>query len=65
MIVCHCKAVTDRQIKDAARRGARSCRDVANGCLAGSRCGGCVPLIEAMLKRVQRSRDSGSRVPRG
>ena len=55
MIVCHCKAITDRQIRDAARRGARTGHEVAAQCRAGGQCGGCVPLIEELLKVSERA----------
>lgn len=55
MIVCHCKAVTDRQIRDAARQGAKTGREVAVRCQAGSCCGGCAPVIEELLKVASRA----------
>lgn len=45
MIVCHCKVVNDRTIREVIRGGARSPRQVALACNAGRRCGGCRPLI--------------------
>ena len=55
MIVCHCKAITDRQIRDAARRGAKTGRDVAIQCQAGTCCGGCSPVIEQLLRASERA----------
>ena len=49
MIVCHCKAVTDRHIRNAIACGARDRFDVADACGAGGSCGGCVPAISALL----------------
>jgi len=49
MIVCHCKAVNDRAIRDVIRRGARSPRQVALACQAGRRCGGCLPVVRELL----------------
>jgi bacterioferritin-associated ferredoxin len=45
MIVCHCHGVTDREIRDSVRCGARSCDDVADICGAGASCGGCSSLV--------------------
>ena len=49
MIVCSCYAVTDREIRRLAREGARSPRQVAKACGAGSACGGCRPCVRAIL----------------
>jgi bacterioferritin-associated ferredoxin len=49
MIVCHCKAVNDRAIRDVIRRGARSPREVGLACQAGRRCGGCIPTVRELL----------------
>jgi bacterioferritin-associated ferredoxin len=50
MIVCHCKAVSDRRVRQAAREGARTCVEVSDACGAGSDCGGCHPTIEQILR---------------
>jgi len=49
MIVCHCKAVTDRAIRLAVRGGARSRHEVAQACSANLRCGGCAPVIDEII----------------
>jgi len=49
MIVCHCKAVNDRAIRDVIQRGARTPREVALACQAGRKCGGCVPVVRELL----------------
>ncbi|MDJ0848115.1 MAG: (2Fe-2S)-binding protein [Myxococcota bacterium] len=49
MIVCHCKAVCDRSIREAVRSGASSVRQVARACEAGRRCGGCQPVIREII----------------
>lgn len=49
MLVCHCKAVYDRQIREAIHGGARDPFDVADVCEAGTVCGGCVPAICRVL----------------
>ena len=45
MIVCHCRVVNHRDIEAAVESGARSVREVAAICGAGTDCGGCVPTI--------------------
>jgi bacterioferritin-associated ferredoxin len=50
MYVCSCKAVSDRTVEATLAAGARCTEDVARMCGAGSKCGGCHPVIEAMLE---------------
>jgi len=54
MLVCHCRGVSDRQIKRAVKNGACSLRDVARATGAGMRCGGCrenvAQVVETALK---------------
>jgi bacterioferritin-associated ferredoxin len=49
MIVCHCKGVTDRAIREAVRQGALTRTDVSRTCNAGGCCMGCHPLIERII----------------
>lgn len=50
MFICSCKAVTDRTVHAAVAAGA-SCPDqIAAMCGAGSRCGGCLPVLERILE---------------
>ena len=49
MLVCSCRAVTDRTICAAIAAGADTIDDVARMCTAGSRCGGCWPQLQRML----------------
>jgi bacterioferritin-associated ferredoxin len=50
MLVCHCKRVRDREIRAAIENGARTRRDVAKACGAGTGCGGCRPVIDELLE---------------
>jgi bacterioferritin-associated ferredoxin len=50
VFVCGCRAVTDREVHDAVRAGARSATEVADHCGAGSRCGNCVDLVLAVIE---------------
>ncbi len=49
MIVCHCKAVSDRQVRAAVRAGASRRGAVARACGAGTVCGGCRPVIDEIV----------------
>ena len=60
MVVCHCKAVTDRAIRTAVESGAATCADVALQCGAGSRCGGCVETIQSLLATGVAGADASS-----
>ena len=53
MIVCHCKAVSDREIRRAARMGANSTSEVERYCGAGTDCGGCRPAVATVLRVEQ------------
>jgi bacterioferritin-associated ferredoxin len=49
MLVCHCKGVSDRDVRRAIAAGACSPREIARTCGAGSVCGGCRPLLDELL----------------
>jgi bacterioferritin-associated ferredoxin len=49
MIVCHCRALSDRTIRDVIQRGAHSPREVALACHAGRTCGGCIPVVRELI----------------
>jgi bacterioferritin-associated ferredoxin len=49
MIVCHCRALSDRAIRDVIQRGAHSPREVALACHAGRTCGGCIPVVRELI----------------
>ena len=50
VIVCHCKGLSDRDIRAAVREGARSCGQVGRACQAGRTCGGCRPVIRELIR---------------
>lgn len=50
MYVCHCRVVTDTQIREAIRCGARDVCAIAEACGAGGRCGGCLPAVRRLLQ---------------
>lgn len=49
MVVCHCVVVSDREVRAQVLAGALDADDIAARCGAGTRCGGCVPVVEALL----------------
>ena len=49
MILCLCKAVTDREVDDAIRRGARTVDAIGETCGAGTDCGSCVHALEKRI----------------
>lgn len=49
MIVCHCNAVRAEEIRTEVRLGAETVEVVAARCGAGTRCGGCIPAVEAVI----------------
>lgn len=52
MLVCHCRGVSDRQIKRAVRNGACSVRQVARETGAGMRCGGCRTNVTQIVEEA-------------
>ena len=49
MVVCHSNAVNDREIRAEILAGALDAEGVAERCDAGTRCGSCRPIVEALL----------------
>ncbi|MGH9153607.1 MAG: (2Fe-2S)-binding protein [Acidimicrobiales bacterium] len=49
MYVCLCRRVTDRCVEAAIAAGARDVDAVGRLCRAGTGCGGCRPLLEALV----------------
>ena len=50
MIVCHCRAITDRAIRNAVREGFSTAQAVTEQTGAGSCCGGCLPGVDAVVR---------------
>jgi bacterioferritin-associated ferredoxin len=48
MILCHCRALSDRTIRAAIEEGAGE-DDLARRCGAGSECGGCLPALRRLV----------------
>lgn len=49
MLVCHCERVSDRTVRHLARSGAETVDQVGAMCRAGTGCGGCRPLVRAIV----------------
>jgi bacterioferritin-associated ferredoxin len=49
VIVCHCHAVRAEEIRTEVRLGAETVEVVGARCGAGTRCGGCIPAVEAVI----------------
>ncbi|MCP4908287.1 MAG: (2Fe-2S)-binding protein [bacterium] len=64
MLVCHCRGISDRQIRRLVKDGASSTRDVACATGAGMRCGGCRSNVTKVVNEAveQEFRKAGSRV---
>lgn len=54
MLVCHCKAVTDRAIDAAVSAGASCPRSVVRATHAGTGCGGCLQTLRSMIEDALR-----------
>jgi len=52
MFLCHCRAVTDREIREAIAAGARDLDEIGRHCGAGITCGGCCPLLQEFLDQA-------------
>jgi bacterioferritin-associated ferredoxin len=60
MIICVCKAVSDRHIKSAVRSGASSLRDLTREFGLGTCCGKCLPEAKATLCASLEARSEAS-----
>jgi bacterioferritin-associated ferredoxin len=49
MIVCLCKGITDKHVRDSIARGNTTVEDVADDCGAGTGCGACHSMLELMV----------------
>ena len=58
MIVCVCKAVSDRHIRTAVKDGATSLRDLTRELGVGTCCGKCLPEAKSALSSSLKACDS-------
>jgi bacterioferritin-associated ferredoxin len=61
MFVCHCQALTDREIGEAIAAGARDLDEIGRRCGAGVTCGGCCPLLQELLEQAAARQAVGER----
>lgn len=64
MYICQCRAVTDRRIRAAVNAGAEDPAELARHCGAGTRCGGCLPALRALLDELEAETKAGRRQAR-
>jgi bacterioferritin-associated ferredoxin len=65
VLICHCRKVNDGVARAAIEAGATDLDGLAERCRAGSGCGGCHPMLEALLRGGASGLDEGSgRSPR-
>lgn len=51
MLVCHCKRVSSRVVRECVQGGAHDADAVSRACGAGTGCGGCRPLLRELVER--------------
>jgi bacterioferritin-associated ferredoxin len=49
MIVCHCRAVSDRTVRESLQNGAADVASVMAATGAGTCCGGCLVAVEELV----------------
>ena len=49
MLVCLCKGVSDRRIREEVRRGANTLLQIRQACAAGTDCGTCTKQIRQVM----------------
>lgn len=63
MIICVCKAVSDRQIRAAVNGGACCMRDITRDLGVGTCCGKCVPEAKATMAAALSHRKEAAPAP--
>jgi bacterioferritin-associated ferredoxin len=64
MIVCHCRAVTDRTVRESLQNGAGDVESVMAQTGAGTCCGGCLDTVEELVSQGTEGAGSGVEVGR-
>ncbi|HEY8086054.1 MAG TPA: (2Fe-2S)-binding protein [Methylophilaceae bacterium] len=65
MYVCVCMAVTERQIHQAARDGAKTLKDLRDDLGVSSQCGQCAGCAKQCLKEAQQQQSSHHSIASG
>lgn len=63
MLVCLCKGVSDKKIKNLVENGASSVRQVMSTCHAGQDCGACICAVRDIIRKTRgesRKGDAGT-----
>ena len=60
MLVCVCKAVSDKTVRWLVQNGATTLSDVAASCRAGTDCGTCVSQLRQVIAEARSELDEGS-----
>ena len=55
MIVCVCRVVTDKTVRDAIDDGASSAEEIGRACGAGTDCGNCRCSLGELLAEAERA----------
>ncbi|MEN9577909.1 MAG: BFD-like [2Fe-2S] binding domain [Pseudomonadota bacterium] len=50
MLVCHCRRVSDREIRSCIHNGSKTVREVAKASGAGTCCGGCLQTVKSIVQ---------------
>ncbi|TPV96709.1 MAG: (2Fe-2S)-binding protein [Myxococcales bacterium FL481] len=56
-LLCKCSQVSEQQVRQAIRRGARSISQIGEACDAGTGCQSCHPSLTALLRETARNVD--------
>jgi bacterioferritin-associated ferredoxin len=59
MIICHCRAVSDRTVRESLRKGAADIASVMAETGAGTCCGGCLVAVEELVAESGSTSASG------
>ncbi|TPV92520.1 MAG: hypothetical protein B7733_25495 [Myxococcales bacterium FL481] len=65
VLVCICKGLSDRRIREEIRRGCTTLRSLQQSCGAGTDCGQCARQVRSMIDTTARThaRDAGEHRP--
>jgi bacterioferritin-associated ferredoxin len=61
MYVCVCRAVTERQIRQAVQGGARSLKDLKQLLDVGRECGLCAPCARTCIEEARHAQETPGR----
>jgi bacterioferritin-associated ferredoxin len=50
MLVCHCHSIPEKTIRKLYNEGYKTLEEIQKKCKAGTRCEGCIELIEEIIE---------------